>query len=237
MDTRCERWYQINVAALTLGELHRATGGRLGFWLGLPLHLLGKLLGRRRLADDLVPETITAIERPETDLPVPEPVAALGFRPLLTLSLPEFSGRNLVQMLVDPSGETICEFIAGWSDEPTAAWSGADVVLASGLESGPLLRTIAHPRAYPTVPPPGHRVVLARGLAPGALYARHRDELALLAAEHTSPPIAFDGDRAVEVALRSHRELVAWQVGRGVFVEADPALVDALFAENGLTRP
>ena len=237
METRCERWYRINVTALSVGELRRATGGGPGFWLSLPLHLLGKLLGRANLADDLVPEAITAIERPEVELPVPEPVAALGFKPLLSLSLPEFSGRNLVHMLVDEPRETICEFIAALGEEGGAPWSASDVVLASGLESGPMLRTLPSPRAYPTLPPPGHHVVVAPGLAPAALYARHRDELARLAAECGSTPIVFDEARAIDVARRSHRELVAFQVSRGVFVEAAPALVDQLLRDNALTRP
>ena len=235
METRCPRWYQINIAALTLGELRRATGGGLGFWFCLPFHVLSKLAGRRWLADDLVPEEITLVEQPEGELAVPEPLAALGFASLLTVSLPEFSGSNLIQMLRDESGETVCEFMVAWSDG-AAAWGGANIVLASGLENGQLLRTIASPQAYPTLPPPGHHVVLAPGLTPQALYARHRDELAALAAAEGSPPIVFDGVRSIDVALRSHRELVAYQVKRGVFVQAEPASVEALLRGKQLTR-
>jgi len=235
METCCPRWFQINITALTLGELRRASGGGLGFWFCLPFHLLSRLAGRPWLADDLVPEQITIVEQPDDELPVPEPLAALGFVPLLTLSLPEFSGRNLIQMLRDDSGETVCEFMVAWS-EAASGWGKAEIVLASGLENGELLRTIASPQAYPTLPPPGHHVVLARGLRPEALYARHREELAALAACEGSSPIVFDAVRSIEVAMRSHRDLVSYQVERGVFVEAAPDRVEALLRGKGISR-
>jgi len=236
METHCPRWYQINVAKLSAAELHRATGGGAAFWLSLPLHLLAGATGHRRLAPDVVPEELTAIERLELALPVPEPLGALGFVPFLTLSLPEFSGSNVIHMLADEGRQTVCELLVARSAHPEASWQGAHSVLASGLEDGQFLRTIASPECYPTKPPPGHHVVLAQGADPESLYARHLDELRRLAEAAGSSPVVFDEGRCIAAARRSHRELVAHQVARGVFVEADPALVEALFRDNGLTR-
>lgn len=237
METRCPRWYQTNVGALGVGELRRATGGGAGFWLTLPLYLVSKLLRRRLLSRNLVPEEITAIVRREVEIPVPEPVRRLGFAPLLTLSLPEFSGRNLVHMLVDEPRHTVWEFIVAWDSAAGDVWRGAEFILCSALEDGRLLRTITSPRSYPVRPPPRHRVVVAEAADPAALYARHRNELRELSAATGSPPVVFDEESCIAIACRSHGELVAHQLRRGVFVEAAPQLVEALFRDNDLTRP
>jgi hypothetical protein len=227
--TKCRQWYELNLAALQLREVYRATGP-IETVLGLFLWRIPGLLGVRMPAGLLFPEEVTLLwDVPRDEVEENEKLLDLGFEFLAAFELPEFSGDNLTTLYHDAERETYCEVVFSRA----RGESGGGIVFSSHFPGpSPLLAKTV--RSWKVSPLERPEEFLAQ-CVPGSLeqaYQAHRRWLG----ELSQAPLPTSRDLFEKRNVEHHRMLGDRCVERGVWVEARPALVKSLLRQKRLKQ-
>ena len=225
--SRCPVWYEVNLHALSFGEMRRATGSAAQACLGFVMfRLFGVPVSGPSI---LLPERITLIEPVSADgLPTPRELGELGFTLVQAFHLPEFSGDNVSCCFLDRRGTTSCDVIFAQH----AGRTQSEAIFYSHFGGQPLrsMKSVARWEAEPLERPPEKP---AR-CCDGDLQTRYQAHLQWLASQPDAP-LRLTWESIVALSSQSHADLVDFYLERGLYQPAAPAAVRELLREKGLT--
>lgn len=224
--SRCPRWYELNMHALSFTEMRRACDSFLQAVIGFAyFRLLG---GTAPGAAILVPESITVVETVAVEgLELPGELADMGFTLAQAFHLPEFTGDNLTCCFIDRHGTSTCDVVFARVNDQFQS----EAIFYSHFGGRPIrsIKTIGAWRADPLERPPEKPV----RCVPGDLRTRYEAHRQWLSSEPGTPE-RLTWERILAMSHDSHRELVQHYLARGVYRPASLPRVTALLRRKGL---